>query len=204
MVAVILGNGESRRKLKYQISNDYTLYGCNAIYRDQEVDHLISVDVKMQHEIYSSGYAYNHDCWFNDWTVHDAVEADIVRQLNYNITENERGNSTQCHIAGTHKDLYITWLKEDKVHGINYQESAGTIAMKLAIEQGHKNLFLAGFDLDQSKNIYTGTHAYEHSFYGNASWEQDHRFIISMNEDVEFCYVGCKFPSQEFSNVKIL
>ncbi len=195
ITAVVLGNGESRKKLNYSISNNYTLYGCNAIYRDQVVDHLISVDVKMQHEIYTSGYASKYECWFNDWTINDAIEADIVKQLPYNIHENERGNSDKCHIAGTHNDLYITWLKRDRVHGINYQESAGTIAMKLAIEHGHKKLYLTGFDLDKSKNIYTGTNGYEHSFHGNSSWEQDHRFIISMNPDVEFNYVGCKFPT---------
>ena len=43
------------------------MYGCNALYRNFTPDVLICVDSGMQNEVYSSGYAMEHKCYFRTW-----------------------------------------------------------------------------------------------------------------------------------------
>jgi hypothetical protein len=69
--SLIVGNGESRSWFKpcHQTiaKNGVNVWGCNAIYRDGEVDCLVATDPAMQQEIYDSGYAFEHICFFVDW-----------------------------------------------------------------------------------------------------------------------------------------
>ena len=44
-------------------------FGCNAIYRDMKVDHLITVDNEITHEIYRSGYCQDNHTHIRDWNV---------------------------------------------------------------------------------------------------------------------------------------
>ena len=70
--AIVYGNGESRigHYVYGEFPNDeYVTWGCNAIYRDIDVMNLVSVDYGMQLEIYDSGYAHAHKCWFGDWNI---------------------------------------------------------------------------------------------------------------------------------------
>lgn len=65
-VAFVLGNGTSRKSLNLnEIKSRATIYGCNALYREFEPDHLIAVDVKMVNEIIASGYHISHSVWTN-------------------------------------------------------------------------------------------------------------------------------------------
>ena len=73
-------------------NDEYVTWGCNAIYRDIDVMNLVSVDYGMQLEIYDSGYAHNHKCWFGDWNIipayFDGDENILVDKL---IKENKTG-----------------------------------------------------------------------------------------------------------------
>lgn len=72
MRILVIGNGESREWYKpchQMMDNDVVTWGCNAIYRDGQIDNLVAVDYGMQQEIYSSGYPLTHTCWFADWNV---------------------------------------------------------------------------------------------------------------------------------------
>lgn len=66
---LVIGNGESRKDVKIDNIN-MTKVGCNAIYRDYYVDHLICVDRRMCQEAINAGFQQNskiytrHD-WFN-------------------------------------------------------------------------------------------------------------------------------------------
>ena len=64
---IVYGNGKSRSKYHDidMVYDDVITWGCNAIYRDVKVDHLVSVDYGMQHEIYTSGYAKGNNCCFH-------------------------------------------------------------------------------------------------------------------------------------------
>ena len=69
--ALIIGNGESRSwyTLSRGDNTTYSTWGCNAIYRDGEIDMLVATDPAMQQEIYESGYAQEHTCFFMDWSI---------------------------------------------------------------------------------------------------------------------------------------
>ena len=55
--AFCFGNGKSRLDFDMDVIKDKgTTFGCNAIYRDMVVDHLVTVDNEITHEIYRSGY----------------------------------------------------------------------------------------------------------------------------------------------------
>jgi hypothetical protein len=65
-VAFVLGNGTSRAKLNLEnLKTNATIYGCNALYREFEPDHLVAVDVKMVNEIVATGYHNTHSVWTN-------------------------------------------------------------------------------------------------------------------------------------------
>lgn len=105
---ICLGNGNSRKGLDLdKLSLYFTMYGCNAIYRDWTPDVLVAVDHGIMHEIYHSGFGYSTPCYFRDWTklpghAHDnliysgltkdeldkAKEWDVVR-VNKKTTEEE-------------------------------------------------------------------------------------------------------------------
>jgi hypothetical protein len=65
-IAFVLGNGRSRLEIDHtKLSALGTVYGCNAIYREFDPDHLVAVDVKMVNEIIASGYHNEHSVWTN-------------------------------------------------------------------------------------------------------------------------------------------
>ena len=63
MKGIILGNGPSRPVNVSGLSG--VLYGCNALYRDYEPDHLVVNDFAMMMEIMSSDY--KGKCHFTDF-----------------------------------------------------------------------------------------------------------------------------------------
>ena len=65
-VAFVLGNGVSRLTANLFLLKEYgTIYGCNALYREFEPDHLVAVDVKMINEIIDSDYHKHNVVWTN-------------------------------------------------------------------------------------------------------------------------------------------
>ena len=105
--ALILGNGESRSWYKpchTTIMSFTRTWGCNAIYRDGEVDNLVATDPAMQQEIYESGYAIKHTCWFTDWNILPSAIGetfllgyDIPKEL---VFENARFKRDNCVVRG--------------------------------------------------------------------------------------------------------
>ena len=68
--AFCFGNGKSRLNFDMDVIKDRgTTFGCNAIYRDMVVDHLITVDNEITHEIYRSGYCQDNQTHIRDWNV---------------------------------------------------------------------------------------------------------------------------------------
>ena len=64
--AFVLGNGVSRAAFEIPTLQKYGLvYGCNALYRTDTPDYLISVDPGMVSEIVESGYHKTHKVWTN-------------------------------------------------------------------------------------------------------------------------------------------
>ena len=114
MIAVVIGNGESRKWFdEKQYTVDAVTWGCNAIYRDVMVDNLVAVDYGMQQEIYDSQcikivsqyYRYYRDikCHFTNWSVIPAEVADMMF-MGYEIPETfihkSKNRTGQCVISG--------------------------------------------------------------------------------------------------------
>ena len=75
----VLGNGESRKDIDVELlKTQGKVWGCNALYREHEVDGLIAVDPMLEHEIYRSGYVDHNKVYFRDWS---DMPADAVEPL---------------------------------------------------------------------------------------------------------------------------
>ena len=179
--AIVYGNGESRKGHYFfnEFPSSIITWGCNAMYRDINLDNLVSVDYGMQLEIYDSGYAHTNKCWFGDWNIIPAYfEGDENILVDKLIKENKTGiihqnrkgpHRINCVInsGGTDDGLYIIWVdEEDMVTPIDFPREwcSGTTAIHLACQEGYDEVYLLGFDLDPQKgiinNIYKGTKNY--------------------------------------------
>jgi hypothetical protein len=144
MISLVIGNGESRRALDLnRYENKITLIGCNAVYRDLSVDHLICFDKRM---------------------VEESVHSDIL-----NIYTRHRNFRDFKKI---HKFKQVKLLPDLPYQGINKQDdpdhwNSGPYALLLASNLEHPNVFAVGFDLygnqDLVNNIYKDTANYSNS-----------------------------------------
>ena len=106
MEVMIYGNGESRKQFdKLRFMGNYTTWGCNAIYRDLNVDNLVSVDYAMQQEIYESGYVRDNLCYFTDWSVIPNADDMLLKTMKMDfephmIHETLKIDRTDCVIQG--------------------------------------------------------------------------------------------------------
>jgi len=104
--AIIIGNGESRAWYTPSCGDgiNYRTWGCNALYRDGEVDNLVATDYNMEQEVYASGYAKKNTCWFTDWNILPGNIADTFL-MGYDIPEefvfqNSQIGRESCVIQG--------------------------------------------------------------------------------------------------------
>jgi len=106
---LVIGNGESRKWYspnRHTICDPHTMtWGCNAIHRDGDVDHLVAVDYGMQQEIYDSGYVYNDysECHFANWSIVPSSVADMMF-MGFDIPEglihHSKNRTENCVIQG--------------------------------------------------------------------------------------------------------
>ena len=138
---LVLGNGESRAwfnpsETKIQTTG-VTTWGCNAIYRDGEVDNLVAVDYAMQQEIVESQYPLKNKCWFTNWSTVPDFVADTMF-MGYDIPKSfihYSGNKTdKCVISG--KDPATLQEKIDTVMHINPDLDINDLRMKMEKDSG--------------------------------------------------------------------
>jgi len=123
----LIGNGESRKGFDLNTLKPHgKVYGCNAIYRDFTPDVLVSVDHGIMHEIYHSGYCYDNETWFRDWTkcpdfmYEDLVYAGLskidIDELNkwHVKTENKRIDEKEFVMHGANLSGLVKILHKDK------------------------------------------------------------------------------------------
>ena len=114
--AFVLGNGKSRLNADLNtLKENGVIYGCNALYREFEPDHLIAVDVKMINEIIASGYHKTHSVWTNP---NKGVSTKNFVQF-FNPHKGWSSGPTALWYASTqnHKEIYIL--------GFDYQGTEG-------------------------------------------------------------------------------
>ena len=82
---IVIGNGESRRTVQINLLNE-TKIGCNAIFRDCQVEHLICVDQRMiqealENNVNEHSLIYTRQDWFNGFKNHKRIR--LVPELPY-------------------------------------------------------------------------------------------------------------------------
>lgn len=204
--AVIIGNGLSRLSVPIPETPVLRKYGCNAIYRDTKIDDLISVDFPMQYEIYVSGYAKNHRCWFTDWKVLPKSMLSDIKQMTDRYVEVNNNNYNRGVIVNGRGDLtsILHLNEEDKVRSLDGRDiSAGATAAMLAAKQHYDTIYMVGFDGDIGGNVYAGTNCYlpRWSWYAKNSWPDEHEAIISEFPGSKFIYVNCAMKTPKLNNV---
>ena len=217
MRTVVYGNGKSRLNwdLKQNLHDDIITWGCNRIYNDTVVDNLVAVDYWVQHDIIESGYAHKNKCWFSDWEVlpleYDVqyLKEQYLAQGCDRFIENDNTNKTGKVVSGRWEPplqaLYITWVDgTELVESIDFpvEWSSGSTAMHLACQQGAKEIYLMGFDL----NGYPINNVYEeiqkkffdnkpHEIYVNRPhWIDQMKTVMKEFRDTQFIWVE---PAEE-------
>jgi hypothetical protein len=168
MIHFCFGNGNSREGIDIEQYKKYgTVVGCNAIYRDYTPDILVSLDSKMSHEIYRSGYCFENTTWLGDWTSIPSVVAENMLLEQKGIIDFEFKGCPEAvyHYDNVENTTYITGIKEDKVRNIepNINDIAygtGNKSIYLSCEMEADEVYIIGHDLELDNNIYAGTNAY--------------------------------------------
>lgn len=141
---LVIGNGESRSDLSLsELSNQFTIVGCNAIHRELIVDHLICCDKRMVKESINNPNNNQTKIYTRPRYYHDHRK------------------------IAKHKNVYL--LPELFYEGYQKQDlplhwGSGPYAVLLAAVLGFDRIHMIGFDLysKESKvnNIYKGTENY--------------------------------------------
>jgi hypothetical protein len=122
-----IGNVISRKDLDLEKLRPHgKIYGANALYRTFTPDVLTAVDHGIMHEIYHSGYAYNNECWFRDWTkipenmydslIYAGLTDDEVSDIKKStmISVNEKHNSKEFVMHGASLRGLVSILLREK------------------------------------------------------------------------------------------
>jgi hypothetical protein len=156
-IAFVLGNGVSRLAADLSSLRNYgAIYGCNALYREFQADHLIAVDVKMINEIIEVGYHKTNSVWTNK-------NKGVKTFENINVLDPHKGWSsgpTALWLATTHgyQEIYIL--------GFDYQGLNGKVNNVYAGTQNYKKI-------DQPA-----------TFFGN--WSSQTEKVIRENTSVRY------------------
>jgi len=123
----LIGNGESRKNFNLDLLKSHgKVYGCNALYREYTPDVLVSVDHGIMHEIYQSGYCYENETWFRDWTrvpehmyesmVYAGLSQVDIEELNkWHIkNENKKTDEKEFVMHGANLSGLVTILRQNK------------------------------------------------------------------------------------------
>ena len=117
-IAFVWGNGESRRKADRMYSSFWgdlrmigTHYGCNAMYRDMVLDHLVVIDPNMLNEIANDKRKYSDN--YHVWTGYRNPKQWGAKVKN--IPKNKRWNAgtSAAHLAVQHGHNTIFLIGHD-------------------------------------------------------------------------------------------
>lgn len=131
--AFVLGNGISRLVVDIaELQPHGTIFACNAVYREAEVDHLVAVDVKMINEIIAAGYHNTNNVWTNP-------NKGVLETSNINFFDPHKGWSsgpTALWLAASmgHKDIYILGFDFEGLQGKFNNVYADTFNYKKSYE----------------------------------------------------------------------
>lgn len=192
--ALVVGNGESRLPFDLKgIKDHFSLIGCNAIYRDVEVPHLVCCDQRMVLEAIrktnpNKTKIYTRRKWLIGF---DDYEIESVPEL-----------------------PYVGELRQDQSQHWN----SGPYAVLLACAMNFDEIFLLGFDLysydSKVNNVYKDTENYQGSdtrsidpqywiYQISKLFEiyKDKKFIVVNKQDWKLP-VSWNLPNVSFRNIE--
>ena len=185
MEHLIIGNGESRKKINLNLlKNNFTTFGCNAICRDFEIDHLVCVDRRMVKE--ALAHKVQNIYTRQDWKKYfPGPDVQTVPDLPY---------------------------KGDKRWDNPFHWGSGPYALLLSVTMNPQNCHLIGFDLysetEKVNNVYKGTENYvdkHHRSIDPSYWIKQVARIFDLYPSIKFYIYNnndWKIPKEwSFSNV---
>jgi hypothetical protein len=162
-----IGNGVSRKDLDLEKLRPHgKIYGCNALYRTFTPDVLSAVDHGIMHEIYHSGYAYNNECWFRDWTkipenmydnliyagLSNEEVSDIKKSTMINV--NEKQDSKEFVMHGASLRGLVSILHREKQKKIIEKRKINHHALSISwVKDNDKVHDLKEIMVDRSNNV---------------------------------------------------
>ena len=227
MIHYIYGNGESRKGFGVSRQQGVS-WGCNAIYRDHEVDILVAVDYGIQGEIIESGYARRHQCYFSDWNLLPTTSEILLEEMKkgwkpeqIHYYGKDKGSMVVTG-SGREKDrikkelgLHVIYPDdEDLITPITDPKDwgAGTTAVHLACQDvACSEVYMFGFDIanysdgERINNIYKGSKFYlpeEAEGRNPHDWRQQLYLTFREFSNVKFKWVGNDFRYVENSKIK--
>ena len=202
--AFVIGNGESRPIFPIQdLKGKGTIYGCNAIYRDNPTlcDHIVAVNQPMYEEL-------------KTWHEHKSPNLKIhgpedISLWNY-LCDGDKESDTPDNLK-----LYRTWRGGDIKKGnairtidFSLNRGSGMSAVLMAAESGIKNVVILAFDIlgsrqwerdtpsRQQNNMYKNTINYPSRIsmkaYLKYEWMYQLRQIIRKHPNTNFHFINRK------------
>ena len=185
---LVIGNGESRKDLDIQ-SLKLPTVGCNAIFRDMIVDHLVCCDRRMlrealKHENTKTSIMYTREDWNEDF-----------------------------HVFPVPKVPYVGELRQDDPWHWGTGQYALLVAIQYCVTE---HVHIVGFDMFGNdglvNNIYKGTESYSEAnkpAVDYSYWMYQNRKIFECFPKQNFnFYVGDQFETpknwKDLPNLKIL
>lgn len=124
---LIIGNGESRQSLNLnKLKNNFITFGCNALCRDFEVDHLVCVDRRMVKE--ALAFKVKNIYTRQDWKKHfPGPDVQTVPELPYQ--GDQRWDQPFHWGSGPYALLLSACMEPQEVHmiGFDLQSTTSTV-----------------------------------------------------------------------------
>ena len=164
----IVGNGPSR--LKYNLNELDTWWGCNVIFEDYTPDILFATDIKIQSHVIKSKYYEKNKFAVGGWEPLDINMKEIMMsgfEYSHDIVNDKTETLDDKFIVQGNKECVdFLGYRSDYEHNIimyNFLNLknlfTGMMALGYAAETGHKEVTLLGFDALQTgdvSNVYEG------------------------------------------------
>ena len=218
---IVMGNGESRLAVSYDLLAKHTTYGCNALHRDFNPTALVAIDTKMLHEVVASGYSKQNKCYFRFFTLMEPFHYEmLILTAEGEVFENEKTgykfayygqekerefyDETQTMDVVAKPQHWFTWVsEEDKIYDLNEiigdsgSDSGQSAVDLMCIQEKPEKCYLLGFDLSNNNgkvnNIYKGTHCYA----------PDYALPVEATRwTVDLGLIFDKYPQTEFIHVQ--
>jgi len=131
---------------------------------------------------------------------------DYLIAMDWNMVEEivHSGFHNYTQFYTQHENRADEWAKTEPIHFVANEPDtldSGNSAIKLAIQKGHRVIYLVGFDYvsgEEHNNIYAGTKNYNvDAFYHHnieiaLNWQKSLRRIVQQNPDVTFIRVNAR------------